>query len=529
MLTAFNITYLHPDKDLLFENIGFTVAQHEKVALIGNNGVGKSTLLRIIAGELIPAAGVVNCDLKPYYVPQHFGQYNETTIAEALRIDKKLNALHAILVGDVSDVNLKMMNDDWSIEERSQEALSFWRLNHVSLAQKMGNLSGGEKTKVFLSGIFIHQPQIVLLDEPTNHLDTPARDILYNYIMTTTDTVIAVSHDKILLDLVCSVYELEKQGITVYGGNYSFYKEQREAANRALYQELDEKEKKLRKAKKAERDTVERKQRQNNRGKGKHIKEGVARIFMKTLKNSAEASTARLKEVHAGKIETITEELKQALQNLPDTKKMKMNFEKSSLHTGKLLVEAKGINFRYDSRKLWNEAIDLQLYSGDRIRIKGNNGSGKTTLIKIILGDITPIEGSIKRSTVKSIYVDQDYSLIKDELAVYEQAEQFNYSRLPEHEVKIRLSRFLFQQESWDKACSTLSGGEKMRLMLCSLMISNQSPDLFILDEPTNNLDIRSVEILKAAINEYHGTLMVVSHDIDFLEAINVTREVEIS
>lgn len=528
MLTAHDITYLHPNRELLFENISFSIQRHEKVALIGNNGVGKSTLLKIIAGILPPSFGVINSDLKPYYVPQHFGQYNDSTIANALQIEEKLKALHAILQGKVSDTNLKLLNDDWTIEERSLEAMSYWELKDFPLTRKMESLSGGEKTKVFLAGIMIHQPGLVLLDEPTNHLDLPGREALYNFIETTTNALVVVSHDKVLLDLLCPVYELDKKGITTYGGNYSFYREQREIADRAIYQEINEQEKELRKAKKAERETIERKQRQDVRGKGKHVKEGVARIFMKTLKNSAEASSARLKEVHTGKIESITQELKQAQQKLQDTKKMQMNFEKSSMHTGKTLINTKDLNFSYKNKMLWEQPLNIHISSGERICFEGKNGSGKTTLIKIILGEIQPVSGTIFRSSFNSIYIDQDYSLILDGLTVYEQAEQYNKDRLPEHEVKIRLNRFLFHKDSWDKNCNTLSGGEKMRLMLCCLMISNHTPDLFVLDEPTNNLDIRSTEILTAAVKEYNGTLLVISHDSVFLEEINVNRKVEL-
>ncbi|MDP4207916.1 MAG: ABC-F family ATP-binding cassette domain-containing protein [Bacteroidota bacterium] len=528
MLTVQEITYFHPDKELLFENISFSLKKQDKVALIGNNGAGKSTLLKVIAGILPPAKGVIRSESKPYYIPQHFGQYNNISVAQALQIDNKLNALHAILQGDVSDKNLAQLNDDWTIEERSIAALTYWNLSDLPLTQKMDQLSGGEKTKVFLAGILIHQPEIVLLDEPTNHLDTHSRQVLYNFITTFSNSLIVVSHDRVLLELLNSIYELDKHGITVYGGNYSFYKEQKGIAENALFQQLEEKEKALRKAKKAERESLERKQRQDVRGKGKHEKEGVARIFMKTLKNNAELSSAKLKDVHSEKIESISSELKQVHQKLPDSRKMKMNFQNSSLHTGKILITAQDINFGYSNKTLWNKGLNFQIRSGERICIKGKNGSGKTTLIRILLGEIVPACGVLSRAEIKSVYIDQDYSLISDKLTVYEQAQQYNYDALPEYEVKIRLNRYLFSKDFWDKPCNKLSGGEKMRLVLCCLMIGNHAPDLFVLDEPTNNLDIQSIEILTSAINEYTGTLLVVSHDNYFLNEVNVNQTLEI-
>ena len=144
------------------------------------------------------------------------------------------------------------------------------------------------------------------------------------------------------------------------------------------------------------------------------------------------------------------------------------------------------------------------------------------------MGQLQPSMGSLNKADISAIYIDQDYSLIDNQLTVYEQAQQYNSGALQEHEIKIRLNRFLFGKADWDKPCSALSGGEKMRLILCSLTISNQSPDLIILDEPTNNLDIQNVEILTAAINEYQGTLLVISHDEYFLNQIYVEHSIDL-
>jgi len=177
---------------------------------------------------------------------------------------------------------------------------------------------------------------------------------------------------------------------------------------------------------------------------------------------------------------------------------------------------------------LWQHDLDLEIISGERIALKGLNGSGKTTLIKIILGKLNVSKGRVYSAIDKAVYIDQDYSLIDKRITVYEQAQQFNSSALQEHEVKIRLSGFLFTKEYWDKSCSGLSGGERMRLMLCCLTISNQAPDMIVLDEPTNNLDIQNIEILTAAVNEYKRTLIIVSHDEVFLEETGVTRVISI-
>ena len=528
MLTLQDISYTHQNKDLLFSDINLTVNNHEKTALIGNNGVGKSTLLKIIAGELQPTYGQIIVKTEPYHVPQIFGQFNHLNIAQALLIEDKLNALKEILKGNTSEENLNLLNDDWTIEDRCREALNYWQLGNLDLSQKMETLSGGQKTKVFLAGISIHQPELVLFDEPSNHLDASGRQVLYDFIQATKASLIVVSHDRKLLNLLDTVCELSKQGIKVYGGNYDFYKEQKQIENNALNQDIQSKEKALRKAKEKERETIERQQKSDTRAQKGLGKAGLPKIVSNTWKNSAERSTAKIASVHSEKIGGISQDLQELRSALPDIDKMKFGFGNSALHKGKILFTAKDINFAYNTQALWKDNLNFQITSGERIALKGQNGSGKTTLIKLILGDIEPQTGTIYRADNKAVYIDQDYSLLDNKLKVYEQAQQFNGSSLQEHEIKIRLNRFLFTKADWDKPCSALSGGERMRLLLCCLTINSKSPDIIIFDEPTNNLDIQNVEILTAAINEYQKTLIVVSHDETFLEQINIERTIEL-
>ncbi|WP_163409727.1 ABC-F family ATP-binding cassette domain-containing protein [Flavobacterium ajazii] len=522
MITLQHISYLHANKNVLFDAITFTVNNHDKIALIGNNGVGKSTLLKIISRELQASEGLVKIDSDPYYVPQIFGQFNHLTISQALRIEDKLNAFQEILDGNVSEKNLNTLNDDWTIEERCNEALQYWGLNDLKFNQKLETLSGGQKTKVFLAGISIHQPELVLLDEPSNHLDVSGRTLLYDFIKNTSVTLIVVSHDRKLLNLLNSVYELNKHGITVYGGNYDFYAAQKQIENNALHQDIQSKEKALRKAKEKERETLERQNKLDSRGEKKQKKAGVSRIMMNTLRNNAENSTAKTKGIHAEKIGGISKDLQDLRLGLPEIDKMKFGFDKTDLHKGKILFTATNVNHGYEDQLLWKESLNFQITSGERIAIKGFNGSGKTTLIKMITGELHPKIGTVYNADAKIIYIDQDYSLIENQLTVYDQVQKFNDSGLEEHTVKMKLNKFLFLQNDWDKSCSALSGGEKMRLMLCCLTINTKTPDIIILDEPTNNLDIQNIEIITAAINEYQGTLIVVSHDIVFLEEIKV-------
>lgn len=524
MLILQNIGYTHPDKDILFRDINLSLQKNDKAALIGNNGSGKSTLLKIMAGHLKASEGQITYNAQPFYVPQVHGYLRDISIAQALQAATKLQALQEVLAGKVTETNLDILDEDWNIEERCREALAYWQLYIDDLWQPMSRLSGGQRTKVFLAGILLHQPNIVLLDEPSNHLDTSSRKKLYEFIYSAPGTMLTVSHDRQLLDLLSPVFELGKHGITAYGGNYTFYAEQKQLEDQALAQDLKNKEKALRKAKETERESIERQQKLDARGRKKQDKAGIPTIMLNTLKNNAEKSTARIKSVHAEKTSDLAQELRKLREVLPDRDKMKFDFDNSSLHKGRLLAQAENIQISYINEPLWKQSLSFSIYSGERIFIKGANGSGKSSLIRIISGEIAPSSGKIYRQIGKSVYIDQEYSLLNNRLSIYEQALQFNTSGLQEHDIKIRLNRFLFPQTHWHKPCSVLSGGERMRLMLCCLNISSKAPDLIVLDEPTNNLDIQNIILLTEAIREYEGTLIVVSHDIHFLEALNLSR-----
>lgn len=532
------ISYIHPDKEVLFSDLNFAISKGQKLGLVGNNGCGKSTLLQIIAGQLSPSSGVIVRPDDLYYIPQHFGQYDSLTIAQALRIERKQQALHAILSGDASNENFVVLDDDWNIEERSIAALDLWGLGQFTLSYPMNLLSGGEKTRVFLAGMDIHHPSVVLMDEPTNHLDSSGRQRLYDWVEKCRSTLLVVSHDRTLLNLLPEICELEKHQINYYGGNYEFYKEQKTLMQEALQQRIEEKEKALHIARKVARETAERRDKQNVRGEKNNIKKGVPRIVLNALQGKSEKSTSKLNSTHQEKAEKLTGERNQLRSSLSPTATLKTDFNSSSLHTGKILVTAKEINFGYhpnsDSndiqdnndfkQQLWQTPISFQLKSGDRLRIEGANGSGKTTLLKLITGQLQPQEGNLTRMEFTYVYLNQEYSIIDDRNSILEQAYAFNNRNLPEHEIKIILNRYLFPASEWDKSCRKLSGGEKMRLAFCCLMISNNTPDMFILDEPTNNLDIQSIEIITATIKNYAGTVIAISHDNYFIQEIGVEQ-----
>lgn len=521
------VSFHYYNQPVLFENINLSVLSGRKVSIIGNNGVGKSTLLKIIAGELNASSGSIQCSSSPYYVPQQNG-CTDLSVGDTLGISDKIKALQAIRNGSDDYKNYEILDDDWDIESRYREALDSWGLSNVTLTTSVDLLSGGERSKLFFAGIVIHEPQTIILDEPTNHLDYTSRQKLYDMISNVKATMVVVSHDVTLLNLLDETDELSIRGIKQYGGNYHFYQGQKAIEEQALTQKINAEETALRLALKKAREVNERQEKRSRQGEKN--KEQVIRILRKDFKNAGENSYARLKDKHTEIIHQNSQKLNDLRQKQEIKYDLKLNIDNTLLHKGKLLASAHGLNFNYPERDfLWHNTLDVDIRSGERVHLTGDNGTGKTTLLKLLIGALSPSIGDIIRNDFSFVYLDQEYSHVNTSHTVLELARQYNSNKLLDHEVKLRLHRALFPQEMWEKSCHVLSGGEKIRLYLCCLMISNHISDLIILDEPTNNLDLRSLGILTTIIKNYQGTLLVISHDKGFTEQIGITRVIELN
>ena len=551
------------DDKVLFHDADLQINNGEHVGIVGLNGAGKSTFINILAGEVLQDEGEVRWqnNIRKTYLDQHAELDRSLTVMEYLKssfrdlfaMNERMEALYAGM-GEISDPDRldEMIRKATDLTDRLTEA-GFFELeaNIKKIANGLGvmnfgydtvigTLSGGQRAKLMLAKLLLDAPDVMMLDEPTNYLDADGRERLYNLIRRTSATVLVISHDRTLLNQLPAICELSSQGLTYYSGNYDFYKKQKALQQKALTQQLEEKQKALRLARKVAREVEERKAKQNVRGEKNSIKKGIPRIMMGALKNNAENSSSRLSSIHTEKTEKLQAEMSGIKSSLPQTDKLKTDFNASHLHVGKVLVKAKDVNFHYPSlaaspmettrpeavKELWSSSLTFQLRSGDRLSLKGKNGSGKTTLLKLIMGELHPTGGVMERADFTSVYLDQEYSLVRNERSVLQQAEAFNHRHLPEHEVKTILNRYLFPHDVWNKPCSKLSGGEKMRLSFCCLMIADNTPDMFILDEPTNNLDIESIEIITATIRDYAGTVIAISHDREFLKDTGIEREI---
>lgn len=523
------ISYRHANQEPLFSNISLSVPDGAKVSLIGANGVGKSTILHIMAGGLSPATGSVTASSRLCHIPQNIAS-DSRSVADMLGVADKIEALRAICAGSVDPILFDTLSDDWEIEERCRTALAQWGLSHVRPDTPASKLSGGERTRAMLAGLALHSPDTVLLDEPTNHLDRTARARLYRYIEQTTATLIVVSHDITLLNLLDVTCELTPAGIKSYGGNYDFYRIQRETEEQALAEQIEAGRNALRTARKRAQETRQRQERRTAQGERNKSKGGAARIIMNARGSQAEKSTSRLCLRHNAIIENTQHNLNLLRQKQTPRAELKIDIDNAAMHTGKRLVRATGLNFAYDDGvTLWSRPLDIEICSGGRVHITGDNGSGKTTLVRLLLGQLSPTHGHVERADFSTAYLDQDYTALDTPLTVLQMAGRHNVRHLADHDIKMRLDRALFPLSSWSKPCHALSGGERMRLMLCCIMISDHAPDLFVLDEPTNNLDIESLDILTDTIGGYGGTLMVISHDDRFIDQIGITQTIDLT
>lgn len=523
-----DISFHYPNQETLLAHLNFSVQQNKRVALIGNNGAGKSTLLKLLAGVLQPSSGSIQWSSKPYYIPQQLGSTN-LTVVEAIGIEKEIEALEAINHGSIDQAYYDLLDNNWDIESRCRLALDYWGLNHIDFTTPIDTLSGGEKSKVYLAASMVHGNQIILMDEPTNHLDLPARTKLYDFIINSKATLIIVSHDVTLLNLLDTTYELSERGIKLYGGNYDFYQDQKEMEERSIAQQISSEKASLRLAKKKAQEVRERQEKRSSQGSKNKSKEGIPKIVLNSLASHSENSSAKLYDKHSDIIESKLDHLNDLNLRKRRQSTLRLDIKDAQLHNGKLLIEAHELNFGYTLNKLlWASPLNFEIRSGDRIHLKGDNGAGKSTIIKLITNELSPSIGEIKRADFSFIYIDQEFKVINSAKTILELANDYNTNKLRDSEIKTMLNRALFPQETWEHNCMALSGGERMRLYLCCLMISNQIPDMIILDEPSNNLDLSSLEILSQTISSYNGTILIISHDSHFINKISITKTISI-
>lgn len=491
--------------DVIFDNVSFDLKEGEVVGLLGRNGTGKSTLLKILKGLETPDSGNIQffkkCSMG--YLEQ-IPEYPNMTVQDVLylpfekvmSIEKDMRAIEGLLATSLNENDMNKLLEKYG---RLQEA--FDKNNGYSISSKVEKIknglnitedlsnsifdkcSGGEKTRVLVAKMLLEEPEILLLDEPTNNLDIKTLEWLEDYIKQYKGSVLVVSHDRYFLDHVIGrVLELDTDGIEEYDGNYSKYIQDKEQRFLERYKAYE-----------------------NNQYITHRMEMQVRRL---------KSMNSQILRGVANKIENRLNKMEKIDKPIFEKKSMRMN-EFSGSRSGATLLEAVGIAKSFEQKELFSD-IDLTIEKGDRIGIIGENGSGKTTLLKILLGQEMPDDGIIEiSSTAKIGYLTQDTSFEDEEKTILETFIQ-SFDSMSQGEARNKLASMLFTSDDVYKKIKVLSGGEKIRLKLCILM--NQNLNLLVLDEPTNHLDLNSREVLEENLMNYSGTLLFVSHDRYFLE-----------
>ncbi|WP_055569326.1 ABC-F family ATP-binding cassette domain-containing protein [Streptomyces atriruber] len=489
-----------------------------RTGLIGVNGSGKSTLLKLVAGELTPTDGTVRVAGDIGYLPQN------VTLDTGLRVDEVLGiagtraALHAIEAGDVHEEHFTTVGDDWDVEERAVATLDQLGLGHIGLDRTTGEVSGGESVLLRLAALLLRRPDVLLLDEPTNNLDLYARRRLYAAVEAWAGVLVVVSHDRELLDLVDQIADLREGEVSWYGGNFSAYEEalavEQEAAERMVrVAETD-----LRKQKRELADAQVKLARRKRYGQKMWDQKREPKVVMGNRKRAAQESAGKHRIMHEEKLAEAKERLDDAVEAVRDDDEIRVDLPHTLVHPGRTVLTLSGLELRYGARV----AGEFELRGPERIALIGRNGAGKTTLLRTIAGELEPVSGEAV-THVPMRFLPQRLDVLDDGLTVAENVAAYAPDAT-NNRIRARLARFLFKGAKADQQAGTLSGGERFRAALAALLLAEPAPQLLMLDEPTNNLDMASAKQLSTALESYEGALIVASHDLPFLESIGITR-----
>ena len=494
----------------ILENISFDIQTKERVALIGQNGCGKSTLMKILVGIEEYQGGTISLrkGIKVGYLDQIFKCPPKTTVMDILEssfddikaLKSKLKAEEDKLKTMSKDESESLMNSYGLLLEEYERMGGYdidTDINKVctglmipdSFKTKAFNmLSGGEKTRVLLAKLLLEQPDLLLLDEPTNHLDINSIVWLEDFLLNYKGTVFMVSHDRQFLDKVASrIIELEPNMANIYDGNYSAY--------------VVEKEKRFEIAYKAYI---------NNQRKIEQMERQIERYRIWGAMRDSEKMYKRAKELEKrlDKIEVVDK---------PDAENAKLKINTDSIsRSGKIVLDIENLSKTFAEKNLFDD-LSFTLFYRDKLCIMGENGSGKTSLLKIVLGEMQPDKGNIRVGSNVSIgYLPQNVVFEDEDLSILDYFSSKH--KLTQSEARRELAKMLFIRDDVFKKIKSLSGGEKSRLRLASLIFDKVN--LMILDEPTNHLDIDSREVLEEALSDYDGTILFVSHDRYFVNKL---------
>lgn len=520
-VTLDSLSYVTPDGRSLFENLTLSFGA-ERTGLVGRNGVGKTTLLRLILGELAPATGSLSAHGRLGVLRQALAPGPGATIAHLMGVAEPLARLRRIADGVGSDDDFS--DADWSLEARLDGALASVALGGLDLDRPAATLSGGQVTRAALAGLLAADPDMLILDEPTNNLDAAARDMVADVIGRWRGGAIVISHDRALLRAMDRIVELSGLGARIYGGGYDLYAARKVEEEAAAVRDLEAANLEVARATRDAQAAAERRERRDAAGRRASERRDQPAIVLNAKPGQAQATAARERRT-ADRIRQDATDAKAAAEaRVERVQRLTFELPPSGLPTGRTVLAMSEVTYAHPGQRTLIDRCSLQMMGPERVAISGPNGSGKTTLIRLAAGEVEPTTGNVRRG-VATVFLDQKTEILGEDTTLVAAFRRLNPT-VGENGARAALARFLFRNRLAEKSVSSLSGGERLRAALACVLMGEAPPQLLILDEPTNHLDLDSIGAVEAALKGYDGALLVVSHDRDFLEAIGIEREV---
>ncbi|HEX7873449.1 MAG TPA: ABC-F family ATP-binding cassette domain-containing protein [Sphingobium sp.] len=495
----------------------------ERTGLIGRNGTGKTTLLSLIAGTLSPQSGSVSITGTIGVLRQSLQPDPQESIASLFGVTDAIALLRRAETGDAGAEELA--DADWMLEGRIADALEQVALNADSETPLFA-LSGGQRTRAALAALIFHQPDFLLLDEPTNNLDRDGRAAVVALLSRWRGGAVVVSHDRALLEEMDAIAELTTLGLTRYGGNWSSYRAQKQLELDAAHHDLADARRQAATAARTAQAIAERQARRDGAGQRKAAKGGMPRILLGAMKGRAEETSAAQSRLAARQAQDTADAIADARSRIEVLESLTVRLAPTGLPPSRTVLTVEGVTAGHDPAHPILRDLSLTVTGPERIAITGPNGSGKTTLLSLLNGTLVPWSGTV-RIHVPFALLDQMVGVLDSGLSIRDNFLRLN-RQASENDCRAALARFVFRADAALQIVGHLSGGQRLRAGLACVIGGSSPPPLLLLDEPTNHLDIASIEAIEQGLASYDGALVVVSHDEAFLDAIGITRRIEL-